>query len=218
MLNWLSLRPAWHKNGIWWHTKMLCALVGEARYDRLRVLRRAAGMEFYYRRQQALYRLFVTWPEMANLIGIYPKTDNSHGFPAVNGYEMYRDFQENTFNGDGSYSMYIYLFGGLYSLHIYYSYMHPYLSYDDNNEYGDEHQARLRDQISSTIFEELCGNNYLEWAFSPHDFHYNRQKLIQGYMHPDDPRSMHMNTFLRPNRYREHYITRSREGRTFFDP
>jgi len=50
-----------------------------------------------------LYRLFVDYPEMAALTGIYPKTDVSHGFPNPNSYEMYRDFQENTINSDVCY-------------------------------------------------------------------------------------------------------------------
>ncbi len=46
------------------------------------------------------YRIFVEAPDVANLLGMYPKTDNSHGFPGYQTYEMYRDFQENTPNSD----------------------------------------------------------------------------------------------------------------------
>ena len=39
-------------------------------------------------------------PDMAQIIGIYPKVDTSHGIPFHTGYEMYRDVQENTLNSD----------------------------------------------------------------------------------------------------------------------
>lgn len=45
-------------------------------------------------------RIFIEAPEVANLLGMYPKTDNSHGFAFYQTYEMYRDFQENTPNSD----------------------------------------------------------------------------------------------------------------------
>ncbi len=34
----------------------------------------------YYLRQQILYRWFVEHPDLANMLGIYPKVDSSHGF------------------------------------------------------------------------------------------------------------------------------------------
>lgn len=47
-------------------------------------------------------RIFIEAPDVANLLGMYPKTDNSHGFAFYQTYEMYRDFQENTPNSDVS--------------------------------------------------------------------------------------------------------------------
>jgi hypothetical protein len=48
-----------------------------------------------------LYRCFIETPDLANLLGIYPKCDTSHGFGfysififyPLDTYEMYRDFQ-----------------------------------------------------------------------------------------------------------------------------
>jgi hypothetical protein len=36
--------------------------------------------KFYYLRQQMLYRTYIESPDVANMIGIYPKTDSSHGY------------------------------------------------------------------------------------------------------------------------------------------
>lgn len=66
--------------GIWWFTKMLNRVVGEERYDAIRVQRRVYSNKFYYLRQQVLYRWFVEHPDVANLLGVYPKVDSSHGF------------------------------------------------------------------------------------------------------------------------------------------
>ncbi len=59
---------------------MLNRVVGEERYDNVRVQRRILSNKFYYFRQQWLYQLFVEAPDIAQLLGIYPKTDQSHGF------------------------------------------------------------------------------------------------------------------------------------------
>jgi hypothetical protein len=41
-------------------------------------------------------------------------------------YEMYRDFQENTINSDGSFGMWIVLCAALYTVHEVYNYMIPW--------------------------------------------------------------------------------------------
>lgn len=67
-------------SGIWWWTKAINKVVGEQRYDNFRVWRRVISNKFYYARQQMLYRCFVETPDLANLLGIYPKVDTSHGY------------------------------------------------------------------------------------------------------------------------------------------
>jgi len=37
-------------------------------------------MKFYYLRQHFLYRTFVESPDVACMLGVYPKSDNSHGY------------------------------------------------------------------------------------------------------------------------------------------
>lgn len=59
---------------------MLNRLVGENTYDTLRVTRRVFSNKFYYLRQHMLYRCFIESPDVACMLGIYPKTDNSHGY------------------------------------------------------------------------------------------------------------------------------------------
>ena len=52
----------------------------------------------------------------------------------------------------------------------------------------EETRMRMRDILSSTVLEELYGNQYAEWAWQPHDFHYQRLRAYRAYTHPDDPR------------------------------
>ena len=59
---------------------MLNRVVGEDRYESLRVERRIFQNKFYYLRQHLLYRIFIESPDVASMIGIYPKTDSSHGY------------------------------------------------------------------------------------------------------------------------------------------
>ena len=92
MLNLFSAKNQHWKNGIWFWSKALNKLIGEERYDQMRMFRRVNAMKFYYARQNVLYETFILWPDLANLIGIYPKVDTSHGFPFPFSYEMYRDF------------------------------------------------------------------------------------------------------------------------------
>lgn len=79
---------------------MLNRVIGEERYDRMRLFRRTNIARFYWTRQEILYETYLHYPEIANTIGIYPKTDLSHGFPSYSPYEMFRDFQENSINSD----------------------------------------------------------------------------------------------------------------------
>ena len=69
-----------NNSGIWWWTKMINRVVGEERYDAVRVWRRTISNKFYYYRQQLLYQCFVETPDIACMLGIYPKVDSSHGF------------------------------------------------------------------------------------------------------------------------------------------
>ena len=59
---------------------MINRVVGEERYDAVRVWRRTLSNKFYYYRQQMLYQCFVETPDIASMLGIYPKVDSSHGY------------------------------------------------------------------------------------------------------------------------------------------
>jgi len=45
----------WHKNGIWWFSKMFNNAIGENQYQTLRMIHRINAAKMWYARQQFLY-------------------------------------------------------------------------------------------------------------------------------------------------------------------
>jgi hypothetical protein len=119
---------------------------------------------------------------------------------------MYRDFQENTINSDGSFAMWTVVICVLYVGHAMYSYFMPwYWNKTASCKNGEEQRIRLRDVLSSAILEDTLGYQYLEWGFGPHYTYYVRHKLLEGHAHPDDVRAMACAGLTRRNRYIDHY-------------
>jgi hypothetical protein len=102
--------------------------------------------------------MFIEYPDLANMTGTYPKVDSSHGFPHTNTYEMYRDWQENTLNSDGAFSMYIYLLCGIYVTHTFYSYVVPWYWISTPLKNDEETRLRMKDAVSTIVMEETVGN------------------------------------------------------------
>ena len=72
---------------------------------------------------------------------------------------------------------------------------------------GGEERRRLVDSMSSAVAEESFGNNFLEGMLTPHMFDAVRNRLAQSYKHPDDIRTVHLTTFNRKHKLKEHYMT-----------
>ena len=112
-----------------------------------------------------LYRIFVESPDIGAMIGIYPKTDTTHGYGSNSTYflnlvhyEMYRDFQENTINSDGSFGMWVVYICAIYIFNTMYSYFMPwYWNKTASCKNGEEQRIRMRDALSSSIIEDSFG-------------------------------------------------------------
>jgi hypothetical protein len=119
---------------------------------------------------------------------------------------MYRDFQENTINSDGSFGMWVAYISFFYCMHAVYTYFMPwYWNKTASCKNGEEERTRMRDALNSCIVEDTIGFGYLEWGFGPHSAQHVRVKLADGHSHPDDPRAMACSGLNRKNRYVEHY-------------
>ncbi len=129
---------------------------------------------------------------------------------------MYRDFQENTINSDGSFAMWTVVICIFYVAHAIYGYFMPwYWNKTASCKNGEEQRMRMRDALSSTIIEDTLGFQFLEWGFGPHYTYYVRHKLFEGHAHPDDVRAMATSGLNRKNRSVEHYNC---ENRRMIDP
>ena len=203
----------YYKNGIWWFTKIINKTIGEERYDFLRLERRIWQNRVWYYRQSFLYKVWADYPEVASFLGVYPKGDASHGFPHPNPYEVFRDFYENTPNSEGWFAMLVVVVCGAYLIWTFYCYLIPWYWINIQPvRNGEEIRLRMIDYLSSTVNEELWGNQFAEVFFTPHGFHQARSRLTQGYRHPDNIRSAHMTTFNRKHKFREHYMKRVGDG------
>ena len=85
-------RNAYHKNGTQWLGKMFAAVIGEKRYDVLRLERRVNYAHFWYTKQTILYRFQQQYPQIAMHFALLNKKDTSFGVPALRQYERHQDW------------------------------------------------------------------------------------------------------------------------------
>ena len=88
----------------------------------------------------------------------------------------------------------------------YYCYNFPNNWIQFNVRHSDSLRHRMKDYYSTTVMEEAYGNQFMELCFAPHAFHHNREDYLSGYTDPDDIRRLHLSSFNRPNKIREHYL------------
>ncbi len=213
-----STRVNYYKNGIFWWSKLINRVIGERNYDKLRLERRIFGTNIYYKRQQFLYTASQAFPDIANTLGCYPKLDTSHGFPNPMPFECYRDFQENTMNSDGWFAMFVCYVCLSFAAWTVYCYMLPYYWANFYNKNEEDLRLRMRDYLITTVYEEIFGNQFMEFTFTPHNLEKFRGRFYEGYANPDDVRLVHMSTFNRKHRYREHYIKRIGTSKSMINP
>ena len=201
-----STKPNYYKNGMNWWLKMINRAIGENNYEYLRLEKRILSATFYYKRQEMLYKTYVAFPEIAHTIGIYPKVDSSHGFPDSKVYECFRDFQENTINSDGWFAFFVVYVCVAYSMWTVYCYLLPYYWTNRYLKNEEDLRTRMKDYFANSVYEELWGNQWMEFSYTPHHFHSFRNDLYLGYNFPDDVRAVHFSSINRKHKFREHYI------------
>jgi hypothetical protein len=102
-------RPTYHKNGTQWIGKMVCALIGEKRYEWVRLEKRIFYGRFWYTKQSILYRFNQQFPYFSFYFSILNKYDTSAGFPAPRQYERYQDFAVFNPNSEGWFQLYFFV-------------------------------------------------------------------------------------------------------------
>jgi hypothetical protein len=102
----LIRRPVYHKNGTQFIGKFFNKILGEDRYDWIRVNKRVWYAYFWYTKQSILLKFNIQYPHIAFWFSILNKTDTSDGFPAKRQYERYQDFAVFNINGEGWFQLY----------------------------------------------------------------------------------------------------------------
>ena len=207
-----SSKVNYYKNGLFWWSKIVNRIVGEKTYNYFRMEKRIASAKFYYTRQQMLYQLYVDFPDVAQITGIYPKVDCSHGFPQYLTYEAWRDVQENSLNSDGFFAMFVYYVCGVFALWTLYCYVFPSYWLYKGQRNGEFEIGRMRDTLSSAVYEDILGNSVAEYILSPHYFKEFREHMMGLAQNPDDIRIVHFASVNRKHKFKEHFMEKVGDG------
>jgi hypothetical protein len=102
-------RPNYHKNGTQWVGKLCAAIIGEHRYEWVRLEKRILYGYFWYTKQTILFRFQQQYPQWANWFSLLNKDDTSAGFPSrTRQYERYQDFAVFNVNHEGWFQLYFF--------------------------------------------------------------------------------------------------------------
>ncbi|CAG9315152.1 unnamed protein product [Blepharisma stoltei] len=204
----LSWSPKHFRNGTTWFGRIFCKLIGEQKYDNVRVWKRTMYAEWWYLKQYYLHWVSVNKADWANFFAILPKTDSSHGFPWKETPSRYAQFGEDTTNSDGYGGWYTYIWvagAALWNAYIYawprrFENSYDFLAEESKPRqiYVDGFQAANIDQTLTFWF------GYWESLLTPHKFEWfrNERAIFFG---PDSRIMPTTITLNRRNTFFDHY-------------
>ena len=99
-------KNSYHKNGTQWIGKIISHIIGEQRYEWIRLEKRIFYAKFWYNKQSILFRFQTQWPYIAMWFSLLNKRDSSNGLPKGRQYERYQDFSVYNINHEGWYQIY----------------------------------------------------------------------------------------------------------------
>jgi hypothetical protein len=99
-------RNHYHKNGTQWIGKIVNRLIGEKRYNWIRLEKRILYAKYWYTKQSILLRFQSQWPHIALWFSLLNKQDTSDGLPKGRQYERYQDFAVFNINHEGWFQAY----------------------------------------------------------------------------------------------------------------
>ena len=103
---------------------------------------------------------------------------------------------------------------GAYVIYTMYDYFLPFYWHQYPRKNGEDILLRMRDALATCNIEEASLNMHMEESYAPHAFHQIRRRMMTGYgRDPDDPRCVHISTFNRKHKVREHYLEKIGVGR-----
>jgi hypothetical protein len=109
-------RNSYHKNGTQWIGKIFNRIIGENRYERIRMEKRIFYTKFWYRKQLILLRFQSQLPYVAMWFSLLNKQDTSAGLPKGRQYERHQDYAVYNMNHEGWYQAYFFAAAALLGL------------------------------------------------------------------------------------------------------
>lgn len=104
--NLFGARNTYHKNGTQWLGRLFNRIIGESRYEKIRLQKRIFNAYFWYSKQSALVRFQQQYPTWAVYFSLLNKNDTSVGFPGKRQYERWQDFAVYNINHEGWFQLY----------------------------------------------------------------------------------------------------------------
>ena len=195
MLNLWSLRTNYHKNGKQWIGKIWANVIGESRYESIRIMNRINYAKFWYYKQQWLMTLSLETPDVVNSFSVLAKEDTSHGFPVWRPLERNSDVALYSINSEGWFQIYSVMSGALmvcfwiYVANTYFAVCQQTVEDEDNQ--------RIKDGKASMIWERT----FWAFTFQVHGQHaaamHREIKFFTN--HPDDAKLTVKSTYNRKN-------------------
>ena len=179
-------RNAYHKNGTQWLGKIVSNIIGEKRYDYVRIQKRIMYAHFWYNKQTFLFRFQVQWPHIAKYFSLLNKLDTSSGIPQKGGrpHDRWQDFAVFNINHEGWFQLYFVIAASVVWLWNYFVIAGNWLTRGEQPE--DQDLYRLKDGRGTCNFDRTKYKfNYYFYAT-----HYNAtvRRNLDDKDHPDNPR------------------------------
>lgn len=200
--------PKHWRNGTTFFGRTVCALVGEQRYDNIRVYKRTCYAEWWYAKQTFFHWLYINKNDWANFFALIPKPDSSHGFPWKETPSRYAQFSDDTPNSDGYANWLTYFCVGFAAIWETARYFWPRRfinSYDFLSENNKERLAHV-DGMAVASYEQSCTFWWDAWRFilAPHEYHRFREDRFLNF--PPDSRFQSITISInRKNEFYDHH-------------
>ena len=183
-------------------------MIGEERYDNIRVYKRTMYAEWWYMKQTFLHWMYVNKSDWANFFALLPKPDSSHGFPWKQSPSRYGQFADDTPNSDGFANWYTYFGVAFAAIWEFYQYFWPRRfinSFDFLSENNKERLAYVDGvAIASSDNNLTFWSDYWRFILPPHEYHRWREDRYVNF--PPDSRLQPMTISInRQNKFYDHH-------------
>lgn len=177
-------RNAYHKNGTQWIGKIFSSIIGEKRYDFLRIQKRIFYAHFWYSKQTFLSYFQIQWPHIARWFSLLNKLDTSKGFPKGRTFERHQDFAVFNINHEGWFQLYFVIAATVVWTWNYIVIAGNWNARGETAE--DQDMYRMKDGRMTCHFDRA------KYKFNYYFYgtHYNAdiRRAIDNKDHPDNPR------------------------------